>query len=249
MEAQIERLVAGVVRVLRDDLVGAYLHGSSVLGGLRPHSDIDVLVVATRRTTPDEKQRLVDLLLDLSRAPRPIELDIVVGSEIRPWRYPPPFDFHYSDLFRKEFESGQLEPWSMRTNPDLASVVTMALIGGSSLVGPPPSEVFDPVPREDYIRAILRDTDTVDEYLVRDTRNVVLTLPRIWSAIATDDVHSKDSAAAWALSQLPEEHRAVLARALAIYRGEAPEGSWEDLLPQVRAYADYVVARIRRAAY
>ena len=248
MEVQIERLVAGVDDVLKKDLVGAYLHGSAVLGGLRPRSDIDIIVVATRRTTPSEKRSLVDLLLALSRRPRPVELDVVVESEIRPWRYPPSFDFHYSELLRKEFESGRLEPWPTRTNPDLASVVTMALVGGSSLLGPPPSEVFDPVPRRDYIRAILRDIETVDEYLDRgDTRNVVLTLPRIWSAIATDEVHSKDSAAAWALPRLPEEHRRVLERAREIYRGEAEE-SWDDVLPQVRAYAAHVVSEIRRAA-
>jgi hypothetical protein len=49
-----------------------------------------------------------------------------------------------------------------------------------------------------------------------NTRNVVLTLPRIWSAVATDNVLSKDSAAAWALPRLPEEHRPVLERARAI---------------------------------
>jgi streptomycin 3"-adenylyltransferase len=246
MAAQIERLVAGVAGVLKQDLVGAYLHGSAVLGGLRPHSDIDVIAVATRPTTHDEKRSLTALLLELSRRPRPIELDIVVESEIRPWRYPPAFDFHYSDLLRNEFEGGRLEPWSTRTSPDLASVVTIALLGGASLAGPPPSEVFDPVPREDFVRAILRDVDTIDEYLDWDTRNVVLTLPRIWSAIATDDVHSKDSAAAWALPQLPDEHRHVLERARAVYRGEAAEEPWDDVLPQVRAYADYVVSAIRQ---
>lgn len=254
MEEQIERLVDGVHDVLKQDLVGAYLHGSGVLGGLRPHSDIDVIAVATRRTTPDEKRRLVDLLLaasgtdDSAGTPRPIELDVVVESAIRPWRYPPTFDFHYSELWRKEFETGNLEPWPNTTNVDLASVVTMVLVGDSVLFGPPPSEVFDPVPRRDYVDSILRDTKTVDEHLEKDTRNVVLTLPRIWSAIATDDVHSKDSAAAWALPRLPEEHRPVLERARAVYCGEVEEEPWDDALPQARAYAGYVVSEIERAA-
>jgi predicted nucleotidyltransferase len=253
MEVQIERLVDGLQDVLKEDLVGAYLHGSAVLGGLRPRSDIDVIAVATRRTTLEEKRSLVDLLLALSvRAkppgpPRPIELDVVVESEIRPWRYPPTFDFHYDELLRKEFESGQLEPWPSRTNADLASVVTMALVGGKALFGPPPSDLFDPVPRRDYIDAILRGTQTVDDYLDWDTRNVVLTLPRIWSAIATDEVHSKDSAAAWALTRLPDEHRPVLERARAVYRGEAEAEPGTELLPQARAYAEYVVSEIERA--
>jgi predicted nucleotidyltransferase len=252
VEAQIERLVRGVREILGVELLGAYLHGSAVLGGLRPRSDIDVIVVAKRRTSRAEKRALVDLLLSLSGVggstgpPRPIEFDLVVQSEIRPWRYPPPFDFHYSELWRQEFESGELEPWSRRTNCDLASVVTMVLVGNTSLFGPPPAEIFDPAPRSDYLDAILRDVTMAERDLDWDTRNVILTLPRIWSALATDEVHSKESAAAWALPRLPAEHRPVLERASAIYRGEAEE-FWDDIRPQVEAYASYVVSEIQRA--
>ncbi len=253
MEVQIEQLVAGIRDVLNEDLVGAYLHGSAVLGGLMPRSDIDVIAVSTRRTTLDEKRRLVDLLLKVSGRgasrgpPRPIEFELVVESEIRPWRYPPQFDFHYSELWRKEFEAGNLEPWSSTTNRDLASVITMTLVGKTALFGPAPAELFEPVPRRDYIDAVLRDTKTVDEYLDSDTRNVVLTLPRIWSAVVTDEVYSKDEAAAWALPRLPEAHRPVLDRARAVYRGEAEDPLWHDILPEVRAYADHVLSEIARA--
>src|SRR5207302_10161468 len=114
------------------------------------------------------------------------------------------------------FERGELEPWTRRTNPDLASALTAALRGDTSLAGPPPAEVLPAVPRSDYVDAVLRDLDIVDE-LPRNTRNVVLTLPRIWSAVATDEVHSKESAADWAPPLLPEEHRAVVAHATAAY--------------------------------
>jgi streptomycin 3"-adenylyltransferase len=250
-ETQIELFLEGVREVLHGDLVGAYLHGSAVLGGLRPDSDIDVVAVSTRRTTADEKRRLIDLLLTISgrgaslRPGRPIELDVVVASEIRPWRYPPTFDFHYDELLRDRFESGTLEPWTSTTNRDLASAVTMVLLGHQPLAGPQPAQVFDPVPRSDYIDAILRDTETVDEFLSWDTRNVVLTLPRIWSAVATEAVFSKEEAANWALPRLPEEHRMVLELARAAYLGEA-EDSWDDIRPQVRAYADHVVSEIER---
>jgi len=252
IDTQIELLVDGVRDVLRDDLVGAYLHGSAVLGGFRPDSDIDVIVVSKRRTTVAEKRRLIDLLLSISgrgaslRPGRPIELDIVVESEIRPWRYPPTFDLHYSELWRERFESGELEPWTRTTNRDLASALTMVLLGDEPLAGPHPAQVFDPVPRSDYIDAILRDIGTVDEFLPWDTRNVVLTLPRIWSAVATEAVYSKEDAADWALPRLPEEHRAILKLARAAYRGEADD-SWDDLRLQVRDYADHVISEIERA--
>jgi predicted nucleotidyltransferase len=251
-EAQIDALIRGVRDVLDEDLVGAYLHGSAVLGGFRPDSDIDMVVVSTRGTTLAEKRALIDLLLGLSgdrssSVPRrPIELDIVLTSEIRPWRYPPTFDFHYSELWRDRFEGGEVEPWPSDSNPDLASAITMVLVGDRPLVGPQPADVFDPVPRADYLDAVLRDTGNVDEYLSWDTRNVVLTLPRIWSAIATDAVHSKESAALWALPRLPKEHRPVLELAIAAYRGEVRD-RWDEIRPQTRAYVDQVLSEIDRA--
>jgi hypothetical protein len=217
-----------------------------VLGGGGPHSDVDVVAVAKRRTTREEKQRLVDLLLKLSRNPSPLELDLVVESEVHPWRHPAPFDFHYSDLWRKEFESGNLEPWSSPTNRDLASALTMVLAGNTTLYGPPPAQVFDPVPRADYHDAILKDIPPSDWFAQKDTRNLVLTLPRIWAGVASEGVHSKESAAAWALARLPAEHRPVLERAVAIYRGERDD-FWDDVRPRVEGYAAYVISEIESA--
>jgi predicted nucleotidyltransferase len=82
---QIDRIVSLVRDVFGEDAVGAYLHGSAVLGGLRPDSDIDVLVVTRRATTPHEKRMLIDRLLALSGSGDPsgnarsIELTVVVS--------------------------------------------------------------------------------------------------------------------------------------------------------------------------
>ena len=84
--------------------------------------------VSKRQTTRDEKQRLVDRLLAISGRSTPdgplrrVELTIVVESEVNPWRYPPSFDFQYGDWLRSEFESGNVEPWTTTTNPDLAAL-------------------------------------------------------------------------------------------------------------------------------
>lgn len=244
MEEQVARLVAGIRDALGEELVGIYLHGSAVLGGLRPRSDLDVLAVAERRTTIEERRRLADVALAVSGDPRPVELDVVVQSEIRPWRRPARTDFHYFELHRAEWEGGNLEPWSDHANVNLASTITMTLAGNRTLYGPPPAAVFDPVPRDDYVDSVLGYLDEVDQDVEWDTRNVILTLARIWSAVATEDVHSKGSAAEWALRRLPEEHRPVLELALAVYRGEAEEPGWNELCPQVQAYVDHVRARI-----
>jgi hypothetical protein len=78
-----------------------------------------------------------------------------------------------------------------------------------------------------------------------DTPNGILALARIWSASATGSLHSKDTAAAWALDRLPEEPRAVLARARVIYLGDEQD-RWDNAREDVRRYVDYVVAEIER---
>ena len=63
---QAQRVVTLVREILADALVGAYLHGSAAVGALRPTSDIDLLVVARRSTTPAEKRALIERLLSVS---------------------------------------------------------------------------------------------------------------------------------------------------------------------------------------
>ena len=91
--------------------------------------------------------------------------------------------------------------------------------------------------------AMLGGIDPLLADLDDDTRNVVLTLARIWSTLGTGAFHSKDAAADWALERLPPEHRAVLARARAIYLGAEPE-RWDDLRPRLRPHVDHVVGEI-----
>ncbi|WPO73248.1 MULTISPECIES: aminoglycoside adenylyltransferase domain-containing protein [unclassified Streptomyces] len=145
--------VALVDRVLGKDVIGACLHGSAVFGGLKPASDVDVLV-----------------------------------------------------------------------------------------------QVLDPVPHADLIRASVAGIPDLLDDLEGDTRNVLLTLARIWTTLATGHIRSKDAAADWALAQLPPEHRPVLEHARHLYLNCRYSGeSWsETLRAQVRPHVDQVLAHIDR---
>jgi predicted nucleotidyltransferase len=247
--AQIDAVIELVRTVLGDAAVGAYLYGSAVMGGLKPSSDLDVFVVTRRPTSRDDKRALIDRLMPISGAhatagpARSIELTIVVQSEVRPWRYPPRLDFIYGDWLRSEFERGEIPPGS-RPNPDLAVLITIILVDGRALFGPPAVDVFDPIPHADLERALIDVIPGLLAELDSDTRNVILTFARIWTTLATGEILPKDAAADWAMARLPEEHRAVLARARAIYVGDEPE-RWEDLQPFVRPHSEYVVREIQ----
>jgi predicted nucleotidyltransferase len=254
-----------VHETLGAEVVGVYLHGSAVLGGLRPSSDLDVLVVARRRTTDHERRALVHGLLGISgdRARnggpvRPVELTVVAQGDVRPWRYPPRSEFLYGEWLRDEFERGVTPAPALM--PDLAPLITMTLLGNAPLYGPPPAEVLDPVPYEDLRRAIVAGIPELLAALESDTRNVLLTLARIWTTLATGVITSKDAAAAWVLGRLPDRHRSVLAEARSLYLGDAanlahPSGpgdlgneSWDGSMPEVREHVDHVVRAIDQLA-
>ncbi|GAA1406513.1 aminoglycoside adenylyltransferase family protein [Catellatospora coxensis] len=243
--------VAALVRaVLGTDLIGAYLHGSAVLGGLRPRSDVDVLAVSRRSATPEQRHRLVDGLLDISgrrarRGPdRPVELIVVVLADVRPWRYPPTCDFLYGEWLRDRYERGELP--QPAPSPDLAPLLTMALAGDTPLFGPPPADLLDPVPPADLRHAIVAGIPGLLADLADDTRNVVLTFARIWVTLATGEIRSKDAAADWAMAHLAAEHQPVLAHAKAIYVGQVAESWDDDLFARVRPAVDQVLVEIDR---
>jgi streptomycin 3"-adenylyltransferase len=248
---QLDAIVSLVREVLGEDALGAYLHGSAVLGQLRPRSDTDVLVVARHGLTPHERRRLVEGTMAISgrRAhagpARPIELTIVVQSEVRPWRYPPRSEFLYGEWLRDGYERGEVP--EAAESPDLAPLISMVLLGNRAVFGPPPSEVLDRVPAADLVRAVVHGIPGLLDDLEPDTANVVLTLARIWATVATGEIRAKDAAADWALGRLPEEHRPVLARARAVYLGEVEDERWDDIRPSLRPHADFVIREIERA--
>lgn len=253
LEAADQRLADDVVAIARDvlgnSLVGAYLHGSAVLGGLRPSSDLDVLAVVARPTSDEERRTIVARLLEISgrrahRGPaRPVELTIVRQSELQPWHVPPTVDLLYGEWLRDAFEGGTVpEPTFM---PDLGPEIALTLQGDAALFGPPPADVMDPIPLADLRRAIVAGVPSLLADLESDTRNVLLTFARIWFTLATGIINSKDQAADWALARLPEAHRGVLNRARELYL-EGADDDWAPTMAAVVAHADVVVGEIER---
>jgi streptomycin 3"-adenylyltransferase len=249
----VPELAAEVVRIVREQLgggvLGAYLHGSAVLGGLRATSDVDILVVLDRPTTDIERFAITDQMLEISgrrarRGPgRPVELTLVVQSEVRPWHYPPMSEMQYGEWLRDEYVGG-LVPAPERS-PDLAPLITMVLAGNRPLFGPPPAEVLDPVPIGDVRRAIVAGIPALFRDIETDTRNVLLTLARIWSTLATNEIRSKDAAADWAIEVLPRQHRPLLSLARDTYvEGIDDPGTWANLTSEARALAAHMVGEI-----
>jgi predicted nucleotidyltransferase len=249
--AQTRQVLRLVREVLGRDVLGAYEHGSAVLGGVQPTSDIDILVITGRLATLAEKRRLVDGLMAIS-APFPppgpercVEVTVVAQPQVRPWRYPPSFDLQYGEWLRKRFEHEDSLPLQATVNADLTTLLTIVLLGDQPLFGPSPGALLDPVLMKDCIRAMVSDIDVFMDEFEGDTRNLLLRLARIWQTVVTGTIDRKDRAAAWARERLPPDYQQLMERARAMYLGwQADNGT--DWPSEARAGADYMISQIRR---
>lgn len=247
-QKQIEDCLSLLKMVLGPDLLGVYLFGSSIIGGLQKYSDLDLLIVSERATTYEEKTKLVTDLLQISgiymkSSKLPIEMTIVVKSSVNPWHYPPHFDFQYGDWLREQFESGNIEPWSTKEMPDLAVVITQALLASQTLFGLDPNQLLCNVPHRDFMMAMIHGLKDLIDNLESDTRNVLLTCARIWSTVETNTIQSKPAAADWVMNQLPDVHQPVMKRAKMICIGEENE-YWDDINALIKPCADFMVNKI-----
>lgn len=245
---QISQCLTLLKDVFCQDLLGVYLYGSLIAGGLQKYSDIDIFVISDRPTAHEERAKLVSNLLKISgiyqkSSKPPIEMTIVVKSEINPWHYPPRFDFQYGDWLRTAFEGGNIEPWTDKEMPDLALLITQVLLASKVLYGSSPDKLLCKVPYGDFLGATKDALISLAVDLHSDTRNVLLTYARIWRTVETDTLCSKPEAAIWVLDRLPEEHKPVMKRAHAICIGEESE-YWGDMAALIQPTADYMVKQI-----
>jgi streptomycin 3"-adenylyltransferase len=143
-------------RHLGGTLLAIHLFSSALDGGLKPHSDIDLLVtVSTPLPAPLRRALMLDLL-SVSAWPgtapsrRALEVKLLVREHAVPWRYPPQRELQFGEWLREELQSGSIPPAA--SVPDIAILLSKARQRSLCLAGPPVSELFEPVPREDFAR-------------------------------------------------------------------------------------------------
>lgn len=99
-----------IEELLDSILVGIYLYGSAVMGGLRINSDVDILVVINRSLSERTRRDLTDRLMLISgkigntKDMRPLEVTVINQKDIIPWHFPPRYEFMYGEWLREQFE-------------------------------------------------------------------------------------------------------------------------------------------------
>jgi streptomycin 3"-adenylyltransferase len=144
---QLSQARAVLERQLTGNLQAIHLFGSAVDGELKPHSDIDLMVTVSNALTDPVRRSLMMDLLSVSGSPatdgpsRPLEVTLVVRSEVVPWRYPPLRELQFGEWLREKLQAGIIPPATL--DHDLAILLTKVRQHSVCMAGPPAAELFD----------------------------------------------------------------------------------------------------------
>ena len=214
-------------RILGDNLVGVYLHGSAVMGCFNPaKSDLDLLVVTEHGMSDAVKREFMDMVVLLNEeAPaKGIEMSIVRREVCKPFVYPTPFELHFSKMHLGWYRDDTADYIRKMngTDRDLVAHITVIRGRGVCLYGAPIVDVFGEVPKRDYIDSLWCDIEEAENDIAADTMYLTLNLTRVLAYVKDGSVLSKREGGEWGLENLPEEYHGLLREALSEYRGETP---------------------------
>lgn len=191
-EQIIEEVTYGLKEILKDNLVGIYLHGSMVLGGFSwDISDLDLLVVVRNPLTCKKRGLLFDFLMDKepSFPKKGIELSVVLLNVSRSVPASVPYEFHFSKDWRKKREEAIQKP--LRPDEDLAAHFMVMRNGGRVIWGEPVDAVFGPVSKEQYMKSVWADIEIAKTQILQEPVYVILNLCRTWVYLMTGEILSK----------------------------------------------------------
>ena len=240
------RFTAESKRILGDNLVGVYLHGSATMGCFNPgKSDVDLLVVVENEPSDPVKRAFLDMVVSLDETgpAKGIEMSIVERSVCNPFVYPTPFVLHFSKMHLGWYQEAP-EDYILKmngTDRDLAAHITVIRARGKCLCGAPIAEVFGEVPSQDYMDLLWSDIEDAENDIAEDTMYLTLNLARVLAWQREGKVLSKQEGGEWGLTNLPEKYQGLLRDALSEYHGEMPGYD----ICVAKDYAKYMLCLIR----
>jgi len=234
--------------VLGENLIGVYLHGSLAMGCFNPQkSDLDLILVVEEEISAEIKRRFAEKLLQLNEeAPeKGFELSIVRRAVCKPFVYPTPYLFHYSNGWRKAAMENMEKYIAdiQGTDKDLGAHFTILNRYGIPLYGPPVEEIFAPVPKQDYFDSIWFDVQNAAQDILESPVYIVLNLCRVLGYVRDDLVLSKSTGGEWGMEHLPATFRGLVEAALQSYTSNAEMTAKDD---ELRAFAAYMIEEIKR---
>lgn len=216
-----------MVELLNDELsvnlTGIYLHGSLAMGCFNPKSsDIDFIIVVKDKLTKKNVKKITQSVLDLhDEMPykRGIEFSIILEAHLKPFQYPTPFEYHYSDFHRERYRTDENYFCGGFKDEDLASQIMVAYLRGKCLYGKQLSDICEPIDSKYYIASIYHDIESAEQDVIDNPVYVVLNMCRVLYYLKEGQVSSKKEGGEWGLKSLPQGYLATVQKCLDKYTG------------------------------
>jgi predicted nucleotidyltransferase len=246
----LDALTDGVREVLGDQLVGAYLFGSSTTNDFDRESDVDVVVV-TAEKIPDETFAALRAMHERIAAidswcATQLEVSYIPKRALRRYDLP--------NVVHPRLDRGRGETlFMMRHGADWVVQRYLIRERGVALIGPDPSTLIDPVSPDDLRRAML---ELLPEWLAPMLENpprvrtrgyqsfIVLSTCRILYTIEHGDVLSKSAAALWGQTKLGVRWAPLIRAAWLGRQNHAAAPVAEDL-SETWAFIRYAIERAK----
>lgn len=231
-------------KLLGENLVGIYLHGSLVMGCFNDESsDIDFLVVVRDKLSFNIKRQLIDILLDLSGfAPKKgFEVSVILEKYSRNFMYPTPFELHYSNEYKEKYIKDKEFLCENGEDADLAAHITIINKMGRCLYGKGISEVFGEVPEKYYINSILNDIENAIDEIEENPVYIILNLCRVLYYLKERVISSKHEGGCWGKRNY-KIYEKLIEKALNIYNGDFEEEKWDKV--ELKNFSFYMLEEI-----
>ena len=250
MDAQndlLENFVTQSQKILGDDLIGIYLHGSAAMGCYNENkSDIDLLVVVKEAIPYSTKHRFMDMVVELNAfaPPKGIECSIVKRQVCDPFVYPTPFELHFSVAHLKWYKTDPFDYIAKMkgTDKDLAAHFTMIRHRGKCLFGGDIKDVFGAVRKEYYFDSIWNDIKDAESEIMDNPTYIILNLCRVLAYKREELILSKQEGGQWGICNVPEKHRPLIVQALDEYLSDK-SAQWDENC--THEFAAFMIAQIK----
>ena len=221
----LDELVEHSCRIFERNLIGVYLHGSSVMGCFNPmKSDLDILFVVESAITDLQKKMFMEVIIALNdNAPaKGIEMSIVRSEYCKNFVYPTPFDLHFSNMHLNWYKSNPTEYIEKMNgkDPDLAAHFVITKNRGIVLYGKPINNVFGDIPSEAYLDSIKRDIAGSQNEVIDNSIYIILNLCRVLAYVQDRLVLSKKEGGEWGIKNIDGKYQGLIKEALACYTSD-----------------------------
>nr|WP_301711032.1 aminoglycoside adenylyltransferase domain-containing protein [Oenococcus sicerae] len=238
-------------KILADNLVGIYLHGSYVMNCYNPAiSDLDFIVVIKNPLNNQTKEKIMSIIIkDLwPLAPaKGLEFHVLLKSDLITFVEPVPFDFHFSKMHYQAYlaDSQSYIKRMKGTDPDLTAHLMIVRKYGQVLIGRPINEIFCAVPKQAYFRSILFDVADAEKEIMHKPMYIILNLCRVLAFKKDSLVTSKLSGGQWALQNVAEKYQQLIKSAIFDYQSVS-YGQIQYQVTGLRDFAEYMLREIAK---